>query len=481
LTVLVLVALLAAPAAAPRAASGLRPRLDRAVAQARAHEGLAHALIAVEVRSLATGRTLYSRDAETSLAPASCLKLATTAAALDAFGADRRFRTTVETTAADNAFGRVLGDIYLMGSGDPSLSRELEARPEGGVFEILADALLAAGVRRIEGKLVGVDGLFAGERRGADWTWEDLVWWYGAEVASLTFADGAAHVKVTPGAAPGDPVVIERHPSSDYYRVDSKAITCRDVDPPGLVLERPFGANVIQLSGCLPLGSASIERWVALEDPARYATTVFAQVLRAKGIEVTGGVTMAAAAPAGRHALASYDGAPLGEILKDVNKPSHNLRAEMLLRLLGVQAKNEGTVEAGRDAVLAFLAAHDVDTKGWEIDDGSGMSRSDLVTASGLAALLVAMDKHPQAAVFRDSLPVAGVDGTLKRRLTGPRTRGRVQAKTGTLRHTCALAGYAAPVRGEGMAFTVLVDHATAPVGEIHDAIDAIAEALFGR
>ena len=476
-----LAALVVLSAPAPRAPAALRVRLDRAIAKARASAGLAHALVSVEVRALPGGRTLYARESDRSVAPASSLKLATTAAALDLYGPETRFRTSVETGAADNSFGRLLGDVYLVGSGDPSLSRELEARPETGVFEILAESVHAAGVRRIEGRVIGVDGLFAGERRGADWTWEDLVWWYGAEVSPLTFADGSVHLKLTPGNTPGDPVVLERHPASDYYRVDSTTITCREPDTPGLTLSRPFGKNTIELSGCLAPGSAPVERWVALEDPARYATTVFAQALRAKGIEVTGGVGMVATVPGGQRLLAAYDGAPLAEILKDVNKPSHNLRAEMLLRLLGVRSRSEGTVEAGRDAVFTFLNAQEVDTAGWDLYDGSGMSRSNLVTARGLAGLLVAMDKHRHAAVFRDSLPVAGVDGTLKRRLAGPNTRGRIQAKTGTLRHTSALAGYAAPARGERMAFAILVDHATAPVGEIQDAIDGIAEALLGR
>ena len=169
----------------------------------------------------------------------------------------------------------------------------------------------------------------------------------------------------------------------------------------------------------------------------------------------------------------------MSEVLKDVNKPSHNLRAEMLLRLLGVKAAGAGTAEAGRAAVATFLTAQKVDVAGWDLQDGSGLSRSDLVTARGLVDLLAAMDKHPHGAAFRDSLPVAGVDGTLKRRLSGPRLQGRIHAKTGTLRHTGALAGYATPARGDRMAFAILVNNATAPGGDIQDAIDEVAEALI--
>ena len=203
--------------------------------------------------------------------------------------------------------------------------------------------------------------------------------------------------------------------------------------------------------------------------------------LRARGITVDGGVSTTAVLPAGLQTLATYEGAPLVEILKDVNKPSHNLRAEMLLRLVGWKAKGTGTAEAGREAVLAFLASQGVDTDGWDIADGSGLSRSDLVTAHGYLDLLAAMDRHRHAAAFRESLPVAGVDGTLKRRLAGARTQGRVRAKTGTLNHTSALVGYAEPASGERLAFAVLVNHATAPGGVVHAAIDDVVEALFAR
>jgi serine-type D-Ala-D-Ala carboxypeptidase/endopeptidase (penicillin-binding protein 4) len=475
------VQLAAAPVARPAPRVALRTRVERAVAQALRNDGLKHATWAIEVRSLATGRVLYARHADLSVMPASSLKLATTAAALDAFGPNARFRTTVQTAAPDNAFGRLLGDLYLVGSGDPSLSRELATRPDFGAFELLVDALHQSGLRRIEGRLIGVDALFPGERRGSDWVWEDLVWWYGAEVSALTFADGSLHLKLIPGAVPGAPVVLERHPATDYVRVDSKVETCRLVEPdPGLTVKRPFGRNAVELTGCLPVGSPTVERWLAVEDPAAYATAVFADALRAKGIELTGGTATTSELPAGLRTVAAYEGAPMSEVLKDVNKPSHNLRAEMLLRLAGAKVTGDGSVEAGRQVVGAFLAAQKVDAAGWDVQDGSGLSRSDLVTAHGLVDLLAAMDRHPHAAAFRDSLPVAGVDGTLKRRLSAPRTRAHIQAKTGTLRHTSALAGYAAPPRGERLAFAILVNHATATGGEIQEAIDKVAEALFG-
>lgn len=472
-------AVLAAPT--PHAPAPLRVRVQHAVARVFQTESLRHAVVAIEVRPLSGGPSLVERNAEISMIPASVMKLATTAAALDVFGPDARWRTTVEASEAPDTNGVLAGDLYLVGSGDPSLSRELASHPDFGVFDVLADKLRAAGLRAVRGRVIGSDAAFSGERRGADWGWEDLVWWYGAEAAGLTFADGSAHLKVAPGAAGGAPLHIERHPAGDYYRVESEATTCAAGEESALKLDRPLGQNILKLSGCLALGAPTQNLFVALEDPVLYAAAVFADALRAHGIEVAGpAAALRTPPPFPRQVLGTYEGAPLSEILKDINKPSHNLRAEMLLRLVGRKVRGEGSAEAGRAAVLDRLKAQGVDVAGWDMLDGSGQAHGDLVTARGLCDLLVVMAKHAHAAPFRASLPAAGVDGTLAGRLRSARTLGRIEAKTGTLRHSSSLAGYATTASGESLVFAILVNHATGPVEDVRAAIDAVASAIVG-
>ena len=170
------------------------------------------------------------------------MKLVTTAAVLDALGPDERLRTTVETAGRLDAFGRVLGDVYLVGRGDPNLSGRFSEGRITAAFEELADALRAAGVRRIEGRLVGHEGLFAGDRRGEDWAWEDLVWWYGAEVSALSFNDNCADLTVLRGRARGRSGARRaRAPSRRYYRVVSTAVTSAAGTAPALVLTRAPG------------------------------------------------------------------------------------------------------------------------------------------------------------------------------------------------------------------------------------------------
>jgi len=476
---IVLVLCCAVPAVAQRGgSSGLQAAIDRIVDRPL----FAGAFWGIEVRSLRTGKVLYARNADKNMKPASTLKLVTTAAALDAFGPDLRVRTTVETAARRDGMGRILGDVYLVGRGDPELSgRFADDRTSAG-FEALAEALKGAGVRRIEGRLVGHEGLFTGERRGSDWAWGDLVWRYGAEVSALSFNDNSAILTVYPGERAGDPVMVERFPESRYYSVVSTATTSPSGTGSDLVLQRELGSNVVRLGGTMPAGEEPQEMGVALEDPARYAATVFAEVLEAKGIRVAGQVaTSSDPLPPGVRVLAGHDGPPLAEILKGVNKPSQNLHTEMLLRLLGARVKGAGTVEAGHAAVMDFLRRVGVNPRAWALQDASGLSRSDLVSPREMVSLLAAMDRHRYGAVFRDSLPVAGVDGTLEHRMRGTAAQGRVVAKTGTIRHVNALGGYASARGGERLAFAIVVNHHTGEARDAVAAIDQIVNVLAGR
>jgi D-alanyl-D-alanine carboxypeptidase/D-alanyl-D-alanine-endopeptidase (penicillin-binding protein 4) len=484
------VLLAVAPAAFARDPAVLAPLqrgIDRVVLAPRWSE----ALWGVEVRSLTTGKVLYQRNAGKNLKPASTFKLLTTAAAIDAMPADTRLRTSVETAATLDPSGRLAGDVYLVGRGDPGLSgrypggryvdfsqRPEERRPTAEL-ERLADQLKAAGVQRIEGRLIGHEGAFTGDRRGSDWAWEDLVWCYGAEVSALSFNDNCAELRALPGAKPGDPLAIERVPVSAYYQVVSTATTAPAGAKSELRLQRDLGSNVIRLSGTHPIGEKPWQGSVALEDPARYTTTVFTEVLAARGIVFQGTLaTSSDALPEGLRVLASLDSAPLSEILKGINKPSQNLHTEMLLRLLGARVKGQGSVEAGHEALGEFLERSGVAKEPGALRDGSGLSRSDLLRPHELVSLLAAMDRHPRAQAFRESLPIAGVDGLLKNRMNGGAAEGRVLAKTGSIRNVNGLAGYVTTRAGERLAFSLVVNHHTGPAREASAALDEIANLL---
>ncbi len=455
----------------------LKSTVDRIVSR----QAFTHSLWGIQVRDLSGGTVLYDLHDDLSLTPASTLKLATTAAALDAYGPTATLTTTVETAARLDDAGRILGDVFLVGRGDPMIWGSSDEAPVTG-FDRLADALAVAGVRRIEGRLVGNEAAFTGSRRAVDWGWGDLMWYYGADVSALVFNNSAVHLKAVPGERVGDPVSLDRNPQSAYYQVVVTATTAAPDSKPELIVDRPLGSSVVHVGGTLPQGTAAENLFVSMEDPARFAATVFAETLDARGIRVRGPIeTSSAALPPDTRVLATLTSPPMSEMVKQVNQPSHNLRAEMLLRLVGQRVRGEGSARAGLAAVTDFLTRQGVGLEGWALHDGCGMADSNLVTARGLVTLLTTMTRHPHATAFKDSLALAGVDGTLKRRFLGTRSEGRLWGKSGAIRQTYTLAGYATGRRGETFVFTILLNHFAGDGATAYTAINDICDAIVTR
>jgi len=237
------------------------------------------------VRNLRSGNVVYARNPERNLKPASTLKLVTTAAALDALGPDARIRTTVETAGRLDGLGRILGDVYLVGRGDPNLSgRFADGRPTA-IFEDMAEALRQQGVRRIEGRVIGQEGLFSGDRRGDDWSWGDLVWGYGAEVSALSFNDNCVLVRVWPRQKSGL-VRVETVPPVHIFQVTNSAVTTNSRRHNHRTVQRREDRLIV--TGTIGRDSGPLEVWVTVHDPVRYFGMAMVGALAEEGIEVQG-------------------------------------------------------------------------------------------------------------------------------------------------------------------------------------------------
>lgn len=458
-------------------------RLQQKIERAFSRPELSAASWGVEVRSLRTGRTLYAHEAGRAFRPASTLKLLTVATALDLYGPDGRVRTTLETAGRVDAHGRLLGDLYLVGRGDPNLSSRFSPGRSTAAFEAMADALQASGVKSVEGRLVGHDGAFADERWGSAWGWEDLAWGYGAPVSALSFDDNRVEISLSPGERPGDPAILRGSSRDGCVRVVSSTLTAAASGvavPPEetVILSRPPGSDEVAFSGSVRMG-ASWQGTVAVLDPARCAASVLATVLEARGIRLARGVaTSREPLPPGVRAVAARESEPMGTLVATVAKESQNLHAEMLLRLAGLRHSGQGSAAAGLAAVHDLLARLGVPSAGIQLSDGSGLARTNLLTPATVVSLLAAMDRHAHAAAFRAALAVAGRDGTLRRRLAGTAAEGRVLAKTGSLAQADALAGYVTTRGGERLAFAAFVNNHAGRTREAVAALDALALAL---
>ena len=483
-----LVALLAS-AALPAAAQptqtrwGLAAEIDR-VLDGRAFDDAYWGALVVD---LDTGETLYDRNGARRFIPASNMKLLTTAAVLDALGPDWRYETRLYADGEVHN-GTLEGPLVVRGSGDPTFGGRYTGGDLTLVFRQWADSLRALGVRRVRGPVVGDDDVFDNVHLGQGWQWDDLVWYYGAEISGLRFGEGTVHVK-TRGTTPGQPARVTVEPDVGYIRYANRTTTTAG----GSVREgysRALSDNVFTFTSSVPAGQTETED-VAIVNPTAYFVRVLVGVLRQEGIDVTGDevdVDEWGRRPTydAMTRVATHRSPPLAAIAAQTNTDSNNLYAEHLLRTLGayVYAGADlptGSAFAGYEASKPFLERIGVDPESFRVADGSGLSAMNRLTPAGVVAILKAMREHPDRATadaFERSLPVGGFTGTLERRYRSGDARGNVRAKTGYISGARTLSGYVTSERGHTIAFSLMCNNYTVPTSRVNRAQDEIVELL---
>ena len=480
----------------PRTLEELRARIGEIVSRPE----FASSRIAVKVASLDTGRVLFEQDARKWMQPASNMKLYTVAAALDRLTPDYRFVTSVYAPARPDASGTLRGDLVVYGRGDPSYATRFG--PEGDTdyfraIDELAANIQAAGVRRVEGDIVGDESYFKGGAVPAGWEWDDLQWYYGAEVSALTVNDNSVDLSVKPGASVGAPARITIGPSLPLVTVIDHTTTAERGTSRELSVTRPLGLNTIEVRGRLPIDDRGFTASLAVSRPALFFTSMLRSALERRGVVFTGQTrTVDAQGRADGQPLqvsslveiATRKSPPLSVIAAHLQKPSQNLYAELLLRTLGklnpTADPKLSSEAAGVQVVRNFLTQAGIDPSGLVMLDGSGLSRADLVTADTTLQLLTYMNRHRFSVAFRDALPVAGVDGTLRTRMRGTPAQGNVRAKTGTLGTATSLSGYVLSAGGERLVFSLMINNPprdTNPRTNFTDAVAVLLASFAGR
>ncbi len=491
-------------------------QLARAIDKAIDEGEFTSARWGVHVVSLRDGRVLYARHAGELFIPASNMKLYTTAVALDLLGADYRWRTSVFAAAPD-ASGTVAGDIVLYGRGAPALrSRDTRAGPSH--LSALAEELYRRGVRRVRGGIVGDESYFRGEMLGDGWLWQDAQWYYGAQASALSIDDNEMTVSVAPGVKVNDPAVVTLIPASDDVHVTNDMKTVERGARPAIGITRETSSNEVRVWGEFPAGGNAYSVRLSVYRPALRAARLFREALRARGIEVNGEARVIDARTMSDNArldtshaveLAAVSSQPLGEVVRETDKESLNLQAELILRAIGKERggggitsgnnnasvpanpadaattpdtanapRSRNTDEAGLAVVRRWLEEQaGARVENLALHDGSGLSRLDLITPEATTRLLARMSHTASADIFRDALPVAGLDGTLAYRLRGTPAANKVEAKTGSLTYVNALSGYAQTADGEPLAFSIICNDNTRPASSTR-AIDSIAALL---
>jgi D-alanyl-D-alanine carboxypeptidase/D-alanyl-D-alanine-endopeptidase (penicillin-binding protein 4) len=417
------------------------------------------------------GRELIAVNPDGRFIPASNTKLLTTAAA---------FATMAGLDRPDQAGGaevRLVGrDVVLTGRGDARLSSAPDC--VSNCLAALADAV-ARRTRRVR-NVIGDDSLFPDQRWSLGVSWEDLQTRYGTAISALTLDDNELQVRVSPGQV-GAPPVVE---GLGYHRVVNRATTVAEGET-RLRSSRLPGSMDLYLTGTILVGSQPATLRLGIDDPAHYAAWRLRALLQERGVRVRGevnsrhrlpGDTVRPGSPMAP--LARLVPPPLGETLVRINKESQNLHADLMLRRVG-RVRGAGTIEDGLVQVGSMLERAGVPRTGWDLSDGSGMSVYNRLSPRGVVALLRWGSAQSWGPAWRETFPIAGVDGTLGRRFRWTPLERRLFAKTGTLNGTNALSGYMVAASGRTLTFSFFANDvpgggsATAKMDEVLNLIAA--------
>lgn len=444
-------------------AASLQEQVTAFVTQPR-FEG---AIWGVKVVSLDSGQTLAEYQPRVRQSPASNSKLYTGALALARLGGDYRIRTPLLATAAVTPDGTLPGDLVIAGRGDPSWGAREQPQQFWSVFAPFVEALQKAGVKRIRGDVVADGTWLRTSPDGASWTVDDMQFDYGAEISGITLLDNFVELRVAPAAQPGDPGTIEVSEPFSGLNFVNRTRTLAAGAASTVETRRIFATHTVEVIGGVAVGAQPAKTEAPVPRPAQWFAVALKAALERAGIAVDGRARSAIWPEPPVRAdveLGEIVSPPLRALVAGFMKPSQNLETDLIFAQVGESRRHPDTPATTRSDALAldeldaFLREAGVPPRQVIFDEGSGLSRNNLTTAEATVQLLRHMAQHPEAQAFRDSLPIAGRDGSLRHRMKGTPAEANVHAKTGGLRWAATLSGYATTAAGERVAFSLMLN-----------------------
>ncbi len=489
------------------------PSLAERIQKVMDRPEFARANFGIEFYDIATGRVVYSLNANKLFVPASTTKTLTEGTVLAKLGADYRFHTVIYRTGPLDKKGTLKGDLILVASGDPNLSNR--AQPDGtlsfvdedhsyggpalagdplAVIKELAKAVAAKGVHKIEGRVLVDASLFPdGGKEGGT----------GVVVSSIVVNDNVIDLVVTPGAKVGDPVTLNVSPKTSYVTFVNHITTAAAGTSPSIPdpspVTNPDGTITVTLAGSLPLGAQPTTAPYAVPSPTKFVETVLRESLTAAGIQIKAPKNVAAPdfktlarLYTADNEVAEHVSLPLAEEVKVTLKVSQNLHASMGPSLLGTLIAKDPNdpVHAGFKVERAFLQDAKLDLSGVSQGDGEGGDWADLFSPDFIARYMAYWSTRPDFQVFFKALPILGKDGTLAKIQVNSPGAGHVFAKTGTfgsedklngnmMLNGKGLAGFVITASGQKLAFAAYVNHVTLPPDP--DAAQAVGGQALGE
>ncbi|MEX0685026.1 MAG: D-alanyl-D-alanine carboxypeptidase/D-alanyl-D-alanine-endopeptidase [Balneolales bacterium] len=469
--------------------------LMREIAMILDDEDFENAFWGIHIKDLSKGTTLFQRNSRKSFMPASNTKLYTTATGLELLGPDFRYQTDLfyEGTIEDSV---LYGSLIVRGSGDPTIGGRYHEDDHTWIFRQWADALKDAGIAAIQGDIIGDDRIFDDIPLGLGWAWDNATYSYSAQLSGLSFNENCIDVEII-GTQRGRPARILHEPlSTSYVNILNNTLTIPFGSEPLDRYQRFEGTNDINITSLVREGD-TITTSLSVHSPTLFFTHVLRETLIREGIPVFGGIRDIARVPIkpdyDKQAtlVTSYYSEPLAQITATTNKESQNLYAEQLLKTIGLLDTEEvsenhpvqGSHEGGLRVQLNFLADAGLDTSRVLLVDGSGLSRRNMVTPEMTTTLLTYMWNHPDEEVreaFLNSLPVAGIDGTLETRFHSSLSFNNARAKTGYVSNVRSLSGYVNSSNKSPLVFSIMSNHYTASTHKINKLHEKIVNLLAG-
>lgn len=398
--------------------------------------------------------------------PASISKIVTTAAVLDRLPAGNKFKTQLLVNADQIKEGKLNGDLFFKGGGDPSFVSEN--------LWYLVNVLKRSKIREINGDIVVDDSLFDKTRFDESRQDTRVDRAYDAPVGALSFNWNSVNIFVRPDPNASKPNIFI-DPSVDLFEVENKASQVSG-STSDLFVERKN--NRIIVSGKIGKSAKEFVAYKNIEEPAMWAGANLKLFLQQEGIKITGNIK-SGKTNENLTVLAEYESKPIELIITDMNKFSNNFVAEMLTKNLSLQIAQEGNLKDGMKVISSFLSKHGISNEDISLINPSGLTRENKMTPKGLLSLLqIINDDFRMFPEFLISLPIAGIDGTLKKRMKGESAERWVRAKTGFLTNVVSLAGYAGRANGQVYQF-VFMFNGTTDEARVRNFFDQVLNSLL--
>lgn len=446
---------------------------------------LSTANVGLIVQSVKTGEYFYKYNETKNFIPASTLKIITTGTAINYLGKDFKFNTKLYLDGIISESGEFKGNIIVKGFGDPTLSDNYKSDIYS-IFDFWISQLDSLGISSIKGNIIGDDSYFDNIYYPAGWSWDDMIYPYSAQVSALSIYDNSVDIIIEQGDTIGASTKYRILPENSYVRVINNVNTISKGQGSEVEALRDPVTNVIELYGNLEFDSTKsnrIVKSVTIDQPTLFFLNVFKERLLKKNIKFRGALLDSddwnqEIKYYELNSLPDYESPSLAEIIKVINKKSHNLGAEILLKTLGKEIYGVGSTQKGLEVVYSYLNKLGVQTSKLSIVDGSGLSRLNLISPLSLNNFLYELNKSKNKDVFRKSLSIPNEEGTLKRRFINTLAEKNIYAKTGSMNNVNSLVGFISTRDKELLSFVIFVNNFNTPQNIIKNIQDLICMRL---